>query len=119
MAKEEADRARLELGRALVAKKAATKHGRWLPMLADLGIEERTARRYMDLAGYVDAKSDTAARESDLPVPTYAEAGIDKRQRAADRPPAPVGWRSRQGTDGAGEQPPARHAAVRLAVDLL
>ena len=86
-AKQDADRRRLDLGRSLVALKSATKHGAWLPTLADLGIERTTASRYMALAGYVDASNVAQADTCNISppsVPSYAEAGIDHRPRAGD-----------------------------------
>jgi hypothetical protein len=104
-AKENTNRRRVDLGAALIALKAQTKHGEWLKTLADLGIEPRTAQNYMRLAGYQDDKNETDGDVSHLlaghveaspekvseertAVPTYAEAGIDKRPRVADRAPA-------------------------------
>jgi len=49
----------------------------WGDFLRDLGIEERTARRYMELVGYVESISDTSQSVSEN-IPTYAEAGIKK-----------------------------------------
>ncbi len=37
-------------GAALIEAKELTKHGQWLPFLADVGIPPRTALRYMTLA---------------------------------------------------------------------
>ena len=39
-----------EIGRALLAAKGATRHGCWLPLLSNLGIGERRARRFMAAA---------------------------------------------------------------------
>lgn len=98
---------RLELGRALVAARGCwpargPKAKGWGELLARVELEERTARRYMQLAGYVDEVSDTVS-ETPGPtasVPTYAEAGIDRRgdrdvtpqymspEQAAERPAA-------------------------------
>lgn len=65
------------------------KHGGWLPYLEKIGIEERSARNWMALAGYAESKSETLASVSDLPtpVPTLADAGIDKRPRKRDAMP--------------------------------
>lgn len=49
-----------EVGNALLEAKAIVKHGEWLPFLTDIGIQERTAQRYMTLAGS-DLKSDTVS----------------------------------------------------------
>ena len=85
--REDAARRRLEMGRALIKAKEAARHGEWLPFLETQGIEERNARRWMDLAGYTDSKSDTSTSVSDFEVPTLREAGVDKRPRKADRDP--------------------------------
>ena len=55
----------------------------WLPYLEKLGIEERTARNWMTLAGYSDSISETSRSVSDFTAPTLADAGIDKRPRAS------------------------------------
>lgn len=78
--------ARLEKGRLLVeARKAFPARGPkakgWGELLAKWKIDERTARRYMSLAGYVeDGISDNVSETR--PVPTYAQAGITKPAKA-------------------------------------
>jgi hypothetical protein len=69
---------RLEKGKLLVeARKAfpakGPKAAGWGQLLAKWHIEERTARNYMSLAGYVESVSETFSD-----TPTYAEAGIVK-----------------------------------------
>lgn len=82
-AQDEQRRARVDLGRALIDAKKTCKHGHWLPMLERHGIAETTARRCMELAGFVAAKSSTSPNVEDLP--TLREAGIDKRPRKSDK----------------------------------
>ena len=41
---------KVEAGRALAAAKSQTRHGFWLPLLSDLGIHERQARRLIAAA---------------------------------------------------------------------
>src|SRR5262245_32167522 len=40
----------MESGRRLINLQDRTPHGQWLPLLARLGIEVRTAQRHMDIA---------------------------------------------------------------------
>lgn len=40
----------IEAGHSLIEAKSLVKHGQWLPWLKELGIPERTARRYITLA---------------------------------------------------------------------
>jgi Protein of unknown function (DUF3102) len=52
---------RLDEGDRLAELKESVEHGRWLPLLKELGIHEQRARRYMRLAEHrelVEAKSD-------------------------------------------------------------
>jgi hypothetical protein len=49
------DRAR-EAGKKLIEAKELLGHGKWLPWLKDVGINPRTAQRYMQLAQIPDAK---------------------------------------------------------------
>lgn len=101
--REEAARRRVELGRQLCeARKAwpAKGPGRvggksWGEWLLDQGIEERRAREWMQIAGYVEslAAEKVPATFSDVagtptPAPTLREAGIDKRPRKSDAPVA-------------------------------
>jgi hypothetical protein len=97
-AREITARRRLELGKQLVRARAfwparGPKAKGWGEFLVKLGIEERTARNYMQLAGYVDEVSETDGDVSE--IPTYADAGMDKRPRLSivrdqesDPPPA-------------------------------
>lgn len=84
-ARDDAARRRLELGKALVRARGAwpasgPRARGWGEFLDREGIEERTAQRYMQLAGYVASTTaeipDTSAPVSGISVPTYAEAGI-------------------------------------------
>lgn len=89
---EEAKVRRLELGRELVkARKAWPARGPkakgWGELLEREGIEQQTALNYMRLAGFVDEISQTDGHV--LEIPTYAEAGIDRRPRARDDQPDP------------------------------
>src|SRR5690606_28452782 len=53
-----------------------------LPYLEKLGIDDRRAREWMKLAGWVESKSAASGNVADLnDAPTLAEAGIDKRPR--------------------------------------
>ena len=85
--REVAARRRLELGRELMRVRGAwpargpTAKG-WGEFLTRAGIAARTARDYMSLAGYVEQVSATEADVAETSVPTYADAGIDKRSRA-------------------------------------
>lgn len=94
-ATEESARRRLELGRLLAEKRKAwpargPKAKGWGEFLEKIGIEERTARNYMQLAGYVEEISETEKSVSETPIPTYAQAGIDLRARAEERPSLPT-----------------------------
>jgi hypothetical protein len=83
--RKSAARRHVEIGRRLIEVKRVTKHGGWLPYLEKCGIDERRAREWMQLAGWVESKSATCANAADLPdAPTLAEAGIDKRPRKRD-----------------------------------
>jgi hypothetical protein len=66
-ARQEQARRRLELGRLLIDAKRACKHGDWLPYLAKLGIEPRSAQNWMAIAGFMEAKSETQPSVSYLP----------------------------------------------------
>lgn len=88
-AREIAAQRRLDLGRLLVeARKAWPARGPkakgWGEFLVTVGIDQDAALRYMALAGYVQEISRTGdgVRET---VPTYADAGIDKRERKEPR----------------------------------
>lgn len=91
-AREAADRKRLDLGRALIAKKAAAKHGTWGPTLKDLGISEATAWRYMKFAGYEEERAAKSFTNEDVKetAATYRDAGIDNRPRKSEQAQAPA-----------------------------
>ncbi len=105
---------RLEKGRLLVqARKAFPARGPkargWGELLAKWKLDQQTAWKYMQLAGYVDEQDDEPGQVSRLEreIPTYAEAGITKPRRApveaeddeptplAIVPPSPVAWMQR------------------------
>lgn len=70
---------RLDKGRILVEARdqfatRGPKAKAWGDLLAKWGIEERTARNYMALAGYVDEKVSESLSET----PTYEKAGITR-----------------------------------------
>lgn len=48
-------------GMRLIEAKGLISHGQWLPWLAEIGIEPRTAQRYMQLAQLPDDKYDTVS----------------------------------------------------------
>lgn len=94
----EAGKKRLAIGKRLIAVRGVfprkgPKSSAWGSFLKSVGVEQRTALRYMELAGFVEGgESDTDGDVSDSGdladrdikpenVPTYAEAGIDKRSR--------------------------------------
>ena len=103
-----ADMRRLELGKALARARSAfpasgPKARGWGEFLAAEGIEQSTAWRYMQLAGYVEARevacNSDGVQATPQPVPTYAQAGITKRRDEAPsdedwdpvpQPPAPL-----------------------------
>jgi hypothetical protein len=66
-------------GRSLLEAKQLVKHGNWLPFLAEAGIPERTAQRYMTLAES-DLQSDTVSL---LGGPTPALRFLALRAHAA------------------------------------
>ena len=70
----------IEAGHALAEAKGLIGHGGWLPFLADAGVPERTAQRYMTLARS-GLKSDIV---SDLGGITAALRFLGLRQRAGD-----------------------------------
>jgi hypothetical protein len=85
-ARRRADQQRLALGRLLVdARPAWPASGPpaagWGAFLEKVGIPERTARRYMRLAGYVEI-SDTVSET----IPSYSEAGIKSKPRTKPDP---------------------------------
>lgn len=79
-------RLRLDLGRALSeVRKQWPKRGPnargWGEFLEREGIDQATAWRYMELAGYAEIScTEESVNENSAP-PTYADAGIDKRPR--------------------------------------
>lgn len=115
--RETAHRRRVELGRALLdVRKLWPRAGRnakgWGELLARVKLEERTAERYMQLAGYV---ADNPEAEV---APTYAEAGIDRRGTANDMAPerdADVRELAAPPRPGAGVYPIAPSAAMPAA----
>jgi len=82
-----ARRQRIVVGQRLVEAKRAVKHGQWLPWLAKIGIGEDSARRWMALAGFMESRTSESVR--DMPAPTLAAAGIDKRPRKRDEECSP------------------------------
>lgn len=97
----ELPRERLAMGRRLVNLRRlwparGPKAKGWGEALAKIGISQQTAYNYMTLAGYSEEVSQTVCENPDRDikpekVPTYAEAGIDKRPRAVKSDePAPV-----------------------------
>lgn len=88
-ARDTRDKKRIKLGEALVKAHREMKitqgdrSGRWARFLGEEDIATETARSYMKLANFVE---DTSPTDDDVgEVPTYAEAGIDKRPRKTDR----------------------------------
>jgi hypothetical protein len=87
---EAARRQRVTVGARLIEAKRAVKHGQWLPWLERMGIEQQRASEWMRLAGHVESKLPTSANGGNLPAPTLADAGIDKRPRKRDEESTPV-----------------------------
>lgn len=90
---EKLDERRLKLGRILAeARKGFPRSGPnaagWGRFLADIGVGDQSALRYMSLAGFVESSA-TECGESR--VPTYAEAGITKPRAEPPRPPMRLG----------------------------
>jgi hypothetical protein len=67
-------------GHALIEAKSLVRHGEWLPFLAEAGIHERTAQRYIALAEG-NLQSDTVSL---LGGPTAALRFLSLRARAMD-----------------------------------
>lgn len=88
--REAAARRRLEIGRMLIEQKRSKKiaHGGWLPYLEKLGINERSAREWMALAGHVETKSEPNQNGADLP--TRREVNEARRQDAPTRTEQPT-----------------------------
>ncbi len=125
---------RLKLGQILVeARKGFPARGpkaaAWGRFIADIGISQRTAHNYMKLAGYVGEISETVSETSQATaggkvsetdgenrsrVPTYHEAGSDKRPRAPKTPTPRV---VRDASDGG--EPPAEERTYREVVFLV
>lgn len=84
---------RIAMGGYLIDLKRITKHGGWMPRLEKLGIPERTARAWMQEAGYVEeAKSASNANDADLAsksANTRVASGVDRRPRKRDEQPDP------------------------------
>lgn len=83
-------RLRVELGRALAEVRKqwparGPKAKGWGEFLAREGIAERTAREYMQLAGFVDEVSATDGDVAE--IPTRRDIGIDRRLRVTDETP--------------------------------
>lgn len=92
---------RLAKGKLLVeARRGFPAHGPyargWGELLAKWKIEERTARNYMSLAGYVEAVPEKLSET----LPTYVEAGI---VRARDPEPRPLDFSPPRKSDDAVE----------------
>lgn len=91
-ASDEAAQRRLALGRLLAERRKSwpargPNAKGWGLYLSKLGIEQQTALNYMNLAGYVEvSQTDESCLGN---IPTYAEAGIDKRPRRTDEQPDP------------------------------
>ncbi len=76
---------RVELGRLLMESRDGFKRGTWLPFLEKHGIDERNARNWMALAGYVEI---TEPNGNGSDIPTRREvAGIDKPTRKPTKDP--------------------------------
>lgn len=90
--RESAARRRVEMGQMLITLKRSVKHGEWLPRLEKLGIAQQSASNWMRLAGFDDSqsKSPASGHVGNLPAPTLADAGIDKRPRKAVCEPGDV-----------------------------
>lgn len=60
-------------GRELIEAKAEVAHGEWLPMLAEVGISDREARRYMEIA-----RNLKSANFADLPASPTALLALSR-----------------------------------------
>jgi len=104
---------RLHVGRLLVAARSrwperGPRAKGWGELLKRVGMEQPTAWRYMELAGYV-AKT-FGPNETPDRIPTYAEAGLDKPR---DREVAPVNGNGGSGDPARGTYcTPAKYAAA-------
>jgi phage N-6-adenine-methyltransferase len=112
-AKASAGRRRLAIGKYLVlARREWPARGPrakgWGEFLARMDLPERTARDYMALAGYAEEISAAAAETSDDEVPTYRDAGIDKRPRAEDAQDEPADAESERSAITAPSPAPAK-----------
>lgn len=78
--REEEQKLRIQLGRRLIAAKNSgeIKHGAWLPYIEKLGFADRTARAWMQEAGYVDK---SAANGNAADLDSRQASGVDKRPR--------------------------------------
>ena len=91
-ARDSAARRRLEVGRMLAKARPmwperGPKAKGWGEFLEKCGLPQQTASDYMRLAGWI---SPTAGETASDDVPTYRDAGIDKRPRKAEvEEPAP------------------------------
>ncbi len=120
--REAADRRRLECGRALAtarpkwsARGPSRVEGKtWAEFLADLGIEERTARRYMDLAGYIEKVSDSRPSESETPAPVPTQREVAAARKAETAPP-PVHDMTEDVEEVGASDPPAPVVVLAVA----
>jgi hypothetical protein len=79
---------RLDEGDRLRELKDSVEHGRWLPLLEELGIHEMKARRYMKLAAHralVEAKSDLESDFGLTDALNYIRDFEEQKQREADK----------------------------------
>lgn len=83
---------RLELGRLLVEKRKSwpargPRAKGWGEFLDRLGIPQPTAWKLMELAGY--AADISFSNNDENEIPTYRDAGIDRRARVGEQPDPP------------------------------
>ena len=83
------DEKRKQLGKALVQLRPnwparGPRAKGWGDFLESISVDDSTARRYMELAGYVEQVSLTDGDVSEN-LPTYAQLGLDNRPRKTDR----------------------------------
>lgn len=82
---ESAARRRIDVGRMLAKARPmwperGPKAKGWGEFLEKCGLAQQTAHKYMDLAGFVSLSEGETSDD----VPTYRDAGIDKRPRKAE-----------------------------------
>lgn len=88
----------IEAGHALAEAKALVGHGGWLHFIADAGVPERTAQRYMTLARSglkSDTVSDLGGITGALRLIRLRQRGIDLLNKAADEIEARHRWACR------------------------